>query len=208
MPLHWLLAGGAMQIDAQYVGSASHNEFSSGVPLPIGVAVGDLCVVSYHAPRTLSGGAGSGWTTFTTDGGNVKASWKRLQAGDISTPLVLDGNAPVTVMAWRGPTSISAQRTSGSGAAPASPTVGSFSMTGFTKDAQCVGLVAFALGLNGTAEMPGPPWEFGVNAGPLTFQQAISTITTPSKYVNGTSLDCITSFGPGTGYAAVHELLA
>ena len=68
--------------------------------------------------------------------------------------------------------------------------------------------MAFALGLNGTAAMPGPPWEFGVNAGPLTFQQAISTITTPSKYVNGTSLDCITGFGPGTGYAAVHELLA
>lgn len=208
MPLHWLLAGGAMQIDAQYVGSSSHNEFSAGVPLPIGVAVGDLCVVSYHAPRTLSGGAGSGWTTFTTDGANVKVSWKRLQAGDISTPLVLDGNAPVTVMAWRGPTSISAQRTSGSGAAPASPAVGSFSMTGFTKDAQCVGLVAFTLGINGSATMSNLLWEFGVQAGPLTFYQQMQTITTVSKYVNGANLDCFTGSGPGTGYAAVHELLA
>lgn len=208
MPLHWLLAGGAMQIDAQYVGSASHNEFSSGVPLPIGVAVGDLCVITFITSRTMSGGSGTGWTTFTTNSGQVKVSWKRLEAADISVPMVLNDVAPVTVMVWRGPTSLSAQRTSGSGAAPSSPTVGSFTMTGFTKSVQCLGLVGFALGVNCTAEMPGPPWQQGVVNGPTTFRQSISSVTTLANYPDDTTFNVITSFGPGTGYAAVHELLA
>lgn len=208
MPLHWLLAGGAMQIDAQFIGSASHNEFSSGVPLPAGCAIGDLCVITFITSRTMSGGSGTGWTTFTTNSGQVKVSWKRLEAADISVPMVLNDVAPVTVMVWRGPTSLSAQRTSGSGAAPSSPTVGSFTMTGFTKSVQCLGLVGFTLGINGTAVLASPPWQQGVSAGPITFGQTISGITTLSNYTDGAGIDCITSAGPGTGYAAVHELLA
>lgn len=192
---------------AGFVGSASHNEFSSTVPIPAAAKVGDLCVVSFISSRTMSGGAGGGWTTFTTNSGQVKVSWKQLEAGDISTPLSINSNAPVIVMVYRGPTQVSAERTSGSGEAP--PTVGSFTLPGFTKSLQAVGLIGFTLGINGTAVLPGSPWVDGVAAGPITFYQTTSGFTKLSDYTNGAGINVITGSGsPGTGYAAVHELLA
>jgi hypothetical protein len=193
---------------AAFVGSAGHNEFSSGVPIPAAARVGDLSVICFIASRTMSGGSGGGWSTFTTNNGQVKVSWKQLELADLTVPLVLNADAPVTVLVWRGPTKVSAQRTSGSGAAPSSPTVGGFTMMGFDKSLQTVGLVGFTLGINGSAELHSPPWQDGAAQGPTSFRQATYSMTTLSNYPDGAGINVTTGFGPGTGYAAVHELLA
>lgn len=192
---------------ASYIGSASHNETTSDVPLPASAQVGDFCIIQYSSARTLSGGAGVAWTSTTDPNGWTRIDGRQLLAGDFSTPLVLNAASPVIVMIWRGPVAISAARTSGTGSVGGPPAVSSFSMTGFTKSARAVAIAGFAVGVNASGELLQPPFQASAQVGPVNLRIKGYSMTSLANYTNGAAISCDVSSGPGTADAIVFELL-
>jgi hypothetical protein len=105
MSLSRIVAMMAGQGFATFVGSASHNETSTGVPIPAAAQVGDFCVVIYYTSRTISGGSGAVWTTDTSVS-QTKVSYRQLLADDLTVPIVQDNVGPVLVFVFRGPSII------------------------------------------------------------------------------------------------------
>lgn len=190
----------------QYIGSAAHEEGLATVPLPAGAQVGDFCVAMYSSARTIGGGSGATWTT-RGEVGTSNVSGRQLLAGDFSTPIMLNDVSPVCVMVWRGPIALSTVRTSGSGSAPAFPSVGTIPMTGFTKSARALAIVGAATGVNGLAEFQRLPFQNVVGNSLVNLQQQLASMTNLANYTNGATLNVITSLGPGSASAAVYELL-
>jgi len=139
MPLHWLLAGGSAQVVAAFIGWTDGDESSTSVAaLPVGTAIGDLIIVTYYTSRSMSGGGGA-WTDVSF--GNVKFSYRVAIAADLSTPITFSGNTPYIVGVWRGPTRVSAARSTISDSGS-----NSYNMPGFVKSADCLALFGVGSG--------------------------------------------------------------
>lgn len=133
MPLHWLLAGGSAQVVAAFIGWTDGDESSTSVAaLPVGTAIGDLIIVTYYTSRSMSGGGGV-WTDASF--GNFKFSYRVAIAADLSNPITFSGNTPYIVGVWRGPTRVSAARSTISDSGSSS-----YNMPGFVKSADCLAL--------------------------------------------------------------------
>lgn len=190
----------------EFVGTASHDETTSGVPLPSGCRVGDHCIFIFFPGRVISGGSGTAWTQVNIMSSTVTLAHRPLEAGDLSTPITLDAVSPVITIVYRGASGISAERTS------VSFTGSTTSMAGFTKAQNTGALVGFVHGTGdlGTLALQfGAPWQASVGPqGPSAWFESLSYLNNPAVYVDGTAFPVLASVAAGDKYASVIEVLA
>jgi hypothetical protein len=181
---------------AAYVNSASHDEASSGVPIPSGAQVGDLLVVIYYSDRTLSGGSGAAWTTDTSVP-QTKVSYRQLLADDLTVPIVQNAVGPVIVFVFRGPSQVVVRDTL------------SYSGTttlygGFTTSGQELGVLFIGWGSNDYPYPDDPefPYTFGRSVPTGGFSYSGYGYVGPSSYVDGTDFTVFSGGGAPAGSRA------
>jgi hypothetical protein len=206
-------AGGGFQFvnaSANEINSAPSEVFS----IPSGAQAGDLMFVSCAAYATdtitVTSGSGGAWTKNTVqdlvsgNGYYYSILYRVLTSGDISTGTVTVGTpngASTCVLAvYRGASAVAVKASQAGNTTD--PT-----LTGFTKNASCKGIVTVVLDRNYTNN-PSPPGTFTTRAGPGNFQFfncELADITNPSNYTNGTNVQW-TSVGSTSNASWLLEL--
>ncbi|WP_374453818.1 hypothetical protein [Phenylobacterium sp.] len=157
----------AGQPPARFIAQRSGGPSSTGFTLPASgpggpVLVGDFLVVEYYGSYTLSGGSGSAFTTLTFS--NTKVSYRRIEAGDLTTPFTLSSAGPYLLMIVRGPSSLGAAVRSGTltgdliyptEIAGITPTVGAIGIMGFANVTGSGGVEVYYHAKN-EVTIPGP----------------------------------------------------
>ncbi|WP_332763915.1 hypothetical protein [Phenylobacterium sp.] len=188
----------------EFVGKASHNELTSGVPLHANAREGDYALFLYFPPRTISGGSGTAWNIENVMASTAKLAHRRLEPGDLTTPITLDDVSPVISLVYRGPVGISAERTS------VAFTGTSVTMTGFTKSANAVAMIGLLHGdgdLGILSMTVGLPWASGEIQGPDAWFEGVYYLNDMAGYTNGAGIGVNGSAVVANKYAAVYELL-
>lgn len=184
---------------AVYVMSAK-RETPSASPMSItGASAEDLMVVLLASSATISGGDG-GWTYTSAFGPGWRAAYKVLTDGDISGSLI----SSTDVMQWAVYSNAKSISLKGTGGASGT----SFNVAGFTKAANCAGMIGLGMGSSVTANVVFTAMTARRNAAaPSAFiVLSLDDYLTPNSYVNGTSWHCTASSG-GTSYGALLEIL-
>jgi hypothetical protein len=190
----------------QFVGQSSVNETNTVVPIPAGSLAGDYCVIIYFPSRTFTGGSGTAWTIINILSSTVKLAHRRLEPGDLTTPLTMSDVTPIITIVYRGVNGISAERTG------VSFTGVSTVMTGFTKSANAVALLGIIHGDGDLATLSltdstGVDWTSGTIQGPDAWFEGMYYMANASNYTNGSDFAINGAATVANKYGGVFELL-
>lgn len=204
--------------NAEFIGRRSINQGSTQINLPNGsqgddrdqARVGDLMALTYYNARTIGSGSGTpfNFNTFS----ETRVAFRLIEAGDIGQPITFNSDTPCALMVWRGPTSLSASRSSLSGSGGSSP----FPIPGFTPSANAMGIVGCGWQSDGTPNFNTPPfgiWENAAGGASTGYGYAMGSLVNLDAYSGGDLNVSMSTPGsppgpPGSYVLHAYELLA
>lgn len=205
MSLMRLVAMAAARPQAVLIGMAGAPQSATTIPIPSGAQVGDYIVANFFSGRNIAGGSGTAFNTVTF--GDAKIAHRKLEAGDLTTPITLSANSPSIVGVWRGPQSMSAQVSALSWSDPSED-----QMPGFSKSDTCIGIVG--VGVSDTSIIQfwrrgpeGGQFEHRSGASSTGLGFAMGSLTDVDGYVDGTSFP-VGGGGVLSKTARIYELLS